>query len=73
VVYIVVSAEYIATRNKNEKFKTVMANLYGTKPEDTECLGCMQPNPPKKLYVYCKLCPLRDCVISKGYYFLSSM
>ena len=59
---------YIATRDKNEKFRTVMANLYGTKPEDTECLGCMQPNPPNKLYVYCKLCPLKDCVISKGYY-----
>jgi hypothetical protein len=72
-LYCGVCGVYIATRNKNKKFKTVMTNLYGTKPEDTEWLGCMQPNPPKKLYVYCKLCPLRDCVIAKGSYFLSSM
>ena len=59
---------YIATRDGNEKFKTIMANLYGTKPEDTECLGCMQPDPPKKIYGYCRICPIRDCVKSKGYY-----
>lgn len=59
---------YIATRDGNEKFKTVMGNLYGTKPEDTECLGCMQPEPPKKIYFYCKICNIRDCVRSKGFY-----
>ena len=59
---------YIATRDGNEKFKTVMGNLYGTKPEETECLGCMQPDPPKKLYGDCQECVIRDCVRSKGYY-----
>lgn len=59
---------YIATRDNNEKFKTVMGNLYGTKPEETECLGCMQPEPPKKRYAYCNMCKVRDCVKSKGYY-----
>jgi hypothetical protein len=39
---------YLATRDENEKFRAVMGNLYGTKPEETECLGCMQPDPPKK-------------------------
>jgi hypothetical protein len=34
---------YIATRDGNEKFKVIMANLYGTKLEDTECMGCMHP------------------------------
>ena len=51
---------YIATRDKNEKFKNVMANLYGSKPEETECLGCMQSDPPEKLYAMCKLCKIRD-------------
>ena len=32
---------YIATRDKNEKFRQVRGNLYGTKPEETACLGCM--------------------------------
>lgn len=59
---------YIATRDKNEKFKTVMGNLYGTKPAETECLGCMQPDPPAKLYGYCTQCSIRDCVKTKGYY-----
>ncbi|HEY9161443.1 MAG TPA: DUF3795 domain-containing protein [Desulfomonilia bacterium] len=59
---------YIATRDKNEKFKTVMGNLYGTKPEDTECMGCMQPEPPEKLYGYCKMCSIRDCIRAKGFY-----
>jgi len=59
---------YIATRDGNEKFKTIMGNLYGTKPEETECMGCMQPDPSKKLYAYCRICPIRECVKSKGSY-----
>jgi len=59
---------YIATRDGNEKLKAVMGKLFGTKPEETECLGCMQPDPPKKLYSFCKTCKIRNCVKSKGYY-----
>lgn len=59
---------YIATRDNNEKFKTVMGNLYGTPPDQTECLGCMQPDPPDNLYGFCKMCPIRDCVKAKGFY-----
>ncbi len=59
---------YIATRDGNEKFKATMGNLYGTAPEETECLGCMQSDPPEKIYGYCKSCQIRDCVKAKGYY-----
>jgi hypothetical protein len=59
---------YISTRDDNEKFRARMGNLYGTKPEETHCLGCMQADPPKKLYKYCGYCPIRNCVKSKGYY-----
>ena len=59
---------YIATRDNNTKFKTVMGNLYGTKPEETECRGCMQPDPPECLYLYCQHCDLRKCIQEKGYY-----
>ncbi len=52
----------------NEKFKAVMGSVYGTRAEETECRGCMQPDPPEKLYGYCKTCNIRDCVRSKGYY-----
>ncbi len=59
---------YIATRDGNEKFKVALGNLYGTRPEDTECLGCMQEDASKTLYSYCKQCKIRECVTSKGYY-----
>jgi len=59
---------YIATRDGNEKFRAIMGNLYGTKPEETECLGCMQADPPRKRYGYCNACPIRDCVKSREYY-----
>jgi hypothetical protein len=59
---------YIATRDNNEKFKSIMGNLYGTKPEETECRGCMQADPSPKLYAYCKFCEIRSCVKSKGHY-----
>jgi len=59
---------YIATRDGNEKFKAVMGNLYGTRPKETECLGCMQPDPPTRLYGYCSQCAIRDCVRTKGFY-----
>jgi hypothetical protein len=59
---------YIATRDANEKFRSVMANLYGTKPEETECLGCMQPDPAEKIYLACSICTIRHCVKTKGYY-----
>ena len=67
-LYCGTCAVYIATRDNNEKFKAVMGNLYGSTPEDTECLGCMQADPPAKLYAICQLCEIRNCVRSKGYY-----
>ncbi len=59
---------YIATRDGNPKFKAILGNLYGTKPEETECLGCMQADPASKLYTYCRACRIRDCVKSRGFY-----
>lgn len=59
---------YIATRDQNEKFRTLMGNLYGTRPEETKCLGCMQSDASDTLYSYCKQCTIRDCVQSKGFY-----
>ena len=59
---------YVATRDGNEKFKAIMGSLYGTRPEETACLGCMQEDPPKQLYSWCTACKIRDCIKSKGYY-----
>ncbi|MBI5843481.1 MAG: DUF3795 domain-containing protein [Deltaproteobacteria bacterium] len=59
---------YISNRDGNEKFRQVMGNLYGTKPEETRCLGCMQPDPPRELYSFCRSCAIRDCVRGRGFY-----
>ncbi|OHD62879.1 MAG: hypothetical protein A2176_07010 [Spirochaetes bacterium RBG_13_51_14] len=59
---------YIATRDNNDKFKKILGDLYGSKPEHTECLGCMQPELLEKLYGFCRVCTMRDCVREKGYY-----
>lgn len=53
---------YIATRDNNEKFKVALGGIYGTRPEETECLGCMQADPPEKLYAFCRACTIRECV-----------
>ena len=67
-LYCGVCGVYIATRDNNDKFKKALGNLYGTPPEETECIGCMQKEPHEKLYSYCKLCKIRDCVKSKALY-----
>ena len=59
---------YLAKRDGNDKFRTVLAGLYGTKPEETVCDGCMQSDPGKKLYSYCRTCAIRSCVQEKGFY-----
>lgn len=67
-LYCGVCGVYIATRDNNDKFKKVMGSLYGTPPEETACLGCMQTEPVKQLYGWCRLCTIRDCVRAKGFY-----
>ena len=59
---------YIARREGNEKFRSALAKLYGTTPEETVCDGCMQSDPGKKLYSYCRSCEIRSCVQGKGFY-----
>jgi len=61
-------ALYIATRDESEKFRALISSVWGTKPEETGCFGCMQMDPPKKLFVFCRQCAIRQCVRSKGYY-----
>lgn len=59
---------YLATRSGDAKFKARLGALYGSAPEETECRGCMQPEPPELLYGYCRACPIRDCVRGRGLY-----
>ena len=67
-LYCGVCGVYLATRDKNEKFRAVMGNLYGTSPEETQCAGCMQKDPPENLYGWCRTCEIRDCIRSREFY-----
>jgi hypothetical protein len=61
-------AIYIATRDDSEKFRAIISSIWKTKPDETKCFGCMQTDPPKKLFGFCKQCAIRNCVRSKGFY-----
>lgn len=61
-------AIYQATRSESEKFKGIIAALWGIKPQDVNCYGCMQPDPPKALFGFCKNCAVRNCATSSGFY-----
>ena len=61
-------AIYLATRADSEKLRNVIAGLWGMKPDDINCHGCMQPDPPKKLFGFCQTCAIRSCAKSKGFY-----
>lgn len=59
---------YLSHRDGNTRFRDILANLYGSTPEQTACKGCMQEDPPECLYVFCQSCPIRSCVHDKGLY-----
>jgi hypothetical protein len=61
-------AIYLTTRDSNEKFRKIISGVWKTKPEDTRCYGCMQPDPPKMHFVFCRNCAIRMCAKSKGFY-----
>jgi hypothetical protein len=67
-LYCGVCGVYIATRDHNDKFKAILGQLYGSKPEKTECKGCMQADPAELIYEFCTTCPIRDCIKKKGFY-----
>lgn len=67
-LYCGVCGVYLAHRDGKTKFRDILARLYGSKPEETVCKGCMQDDPPECLYTFCQSCKLRDCVKDKGFY-----
>ena len=67
-LYCGTCAVYISTRDGNTRFRDILAGLYGSKPEETACLGCMQAEPPECLYAFCQSCRIRACVKDKAYY-----
>jgi hypothetical protein len=68
-LYCGVCSIHIADRDNNLKFKNILADLY--KPmtksaDDIKCSGCLAES-EEDIFLYCKTCPIRDCVKSKGF------
>ena len=63
-LYCGVCAIRIADRDNNQRFKEKLAPVYGLKPEDLHCQGCMSQD-ENKIFVYCKNCPVKTCVKEK--------
>jgi hypothetical protein len=68
-LYCGVCAIHIADRDNNSKFKKILVDVY--KPfsktvEDIKCKGCLAEK-EEDIFGYCKMCPIRDCVKSKGF------
>lgn len=76
-LYCGVCAIYIAGRDNNRKFKERLVTLYkggipgkGILPgsehltvDDIKCRGCQSD----EIFIYCRQCPIRDCVKAKGF------
>jgi hypothetical protein len=60
-LYCGVCGIYVATRDNNEKFKEKLAPVYGAKPEDLVCDGCLS----QRVWSYCQVCPIKSCCRDK--------
>lgn len=60
-LYCGVCGIYVATRDNNEKFKEKLAPVYGAKPEDLICDGCLS----ERVFGYCQVCPIKSCCREK--------
>jgi predicted RNA-binding Zn-ribbon protein involved in translation (DUF1610 family) len=62
-LYCGVCGILIAHRDNNQKFKERLGTVYGVKPEDLVCEGCLSEN----VFGYCRVCPIKSCTREKGY------
>ncbi len=62
-LYCGVCGVRVATRDNNLKFKEKLGAVYGVKPEQVECNGCLSD----VLFAYCQTCPIRSCNQEKEY------
>ena len=63
-LYCGVCGVLIADRDDNHKFKERLATVYGTKPEDIRCRGCLHVN-EEDVFFYCRACPIKACTRKK--------
>ncbi len=62
-LYCGVCGVMIAHRDNDMKFKERLSTVYGCKPEEIECEGCLSDAPFK----FCRACFVKSCTAQKGY------
>jgi len=62
-LYCGVCAILMAHRDNNQKFKEVLAPVYGVEAEQIVCQGCMSD----EKFIYCETCKIRDCALEHKY------
>ena len=61
-LYCGVCGVYIAHRDGNAKFRERLATVYGVRPDQVRCEGCLSD----EVFAYCQTCPIRSCTVAKG-------
>jgi len=52
-----------AYKDNNDRLKEKLAGVYGLKPEDIQCRGCLSD----LVFKYCQICPIRKCAKDRGF------
>jgi hypothetical protein len=61
-LYCGVCAIYMAHRDDNQKFKTLLPGAENLSANDIKCRGCLSD----ERFVHCQKCEIRDCAMEKG-------
>lgn len=62
-LYCGVCSIHYADAHNDQKLKEKIAGAYGETPDKIKCDGCRSQN----VYWYCTKCPVKSCVLEKGY------
>jgi len=62
-LYCGVCSILIAHRDNNQRFKEVLAPVYGCTPEEIVCRGCLS----EEVFKFCRICGIKACALEKNY------
>jgi len=62
-LYCGVCSILIAHRDNNQRFKEVLAPVYGCTPEEIVCQGCLSD----EIFKFCRICRIKSCALEKNY------
>lgn len=64
-LYCGVCSILIAHRDNNQRLKEKLSGVYGVKPEDLHCTGCLSAD-SSDIFPYCLVCAIKSCAAEKN-------